>query len=93
MKRQHSKHIFSTITPDGCYDVENTANGERFRECDAPTVARYIRAHAKSEGHYALGTAVHDAIHKVGEVLGKKPADCLPCAEREALLNRLVPKG
>lgn len=95
MKRQHTKHIFSTlVTVNGqpCYDVENTANGERFRSCDAQEVARYIRANSKSEGHLPLGTMVHDAIHKVGEMVGKKPADCLPCAEREALLNRLVPR-
>lgn len=92
MKRQHSKHIFSTMTPAGCYDVENTATGEKFRECDVKKVAEYIRAQSKSSEHYAVGTAVHDVIAKVGEALGKAPESCLPCAEREAFLNSLLPK-
>jgi predicted ArsR family transcriptional regulator len=93
MRRQHSKHIFSTLAPGGCYDVENTSNGEKFRSCNPAEVARYIRAHSRSEGHYALGTVVHNAIDRVGAAIGRRPPDCLPCAEREAALNRLIPKS
>ncbi len=85
-RKQHTKSIFSTRLPDGGYLIENTETGERFTSRDVKSLAAYIRGHSKKESHYPIGTMIHEALKRVG-VEG-----CLPCAERQALLDSMVPR-
>ncbi len=87
MRRQHTPHIFSTIQPDGSYLIENTKTGEKFTSNDVASIAAYIRGHSRNPEHYAIGTAIHNALEKVG-ITG-----CLPCAERQAMLDSLIPRA
>lgn len=84
-RRQHTAHIYSTPMGDGSYYIENTQTGEHFTSRDVESIARYIRSYSQSPDHYPLGTFVHSALEKVGIT-----RDCLPCAERQAYLDRLI---
>jgi len=84
MRRQHTKNIYSVHLGGNRYFVENTKTGEAFETEDVQALARYIRDDAKSEEHIPIGTAIHSLFAALGA------GDCVPCAEREGFLNRLV---
>lgn len=83
MRTQHTPDISSIELEGRRYDVTNTATGLR-RVMSRHELADYIRAHARSPEHVPLGDYLHSGLQKVGFT------GCLPCAERQAALNRLV---
>lgn len=84
--RRHTRHIQS-IGPlsDGQIWVRDDRfnDNQPFPVGDELHLAAYIHQHSTDADYYPLGDVVHKALERVGFV---KP--CLPCAERQARMNR-----
>jgi hypothetical protein len=78
-----TEHISITELPDGRYFVFNGVTGDQHRFTE-PTLIDYLQRHVTSPNHVPLG----DYLHKFLKGLGIK--GCLPCAERQARLNRVL---
>lgn len=86
--RVHTPHIRSVVAPNGVIWVEDDRKDPPvFTLKNELELARYVHQHSSDDGFYAIGDLVHKAFETVGI---KKP--CLPCAERQARLNRLLRK-
>lgn len=78
-----TEYISLTKLPDGriyLRDAKRDIEGART----PMQAAEYIREHSKSPDHVPLGTALHGALKWLGF------RGCLPCAERQAKLDRAI---
>lgn len=82
-KNQHTPDIESVEIADGRYLVHNRATGTSAT-MTRMQLADYIRRHAQSPEHVPIGDYLHEGLKRIGFT------GCLPCAERQAALNRLV---
>lgn len=84
--RVHTPTIAS-LPFDGGYFILDDREGTSWVETKEE-LARYIAERSPEAGFVPLGTI----IKKVLATIGVK-RDCLPCAERQAKLDRLIRKG
>jgi hypothetical protein len=85
---RHTAHITSRgPLSGGQFSVsdDRVRGGQPFIVEDELHLAAYIHQHSSEPDFYPLGDLVHGTLQKLGI---KKP--CLPCAHRQAKLNRLL---
>lgn len=83
MRSQHTPDIWSRQLESGLYEVHDERKRTVYR-MSRHQLADYIRKHARSEEHVPIGDYLHEGLRRVGFT------GCLPCAERQAKLNRMV---
>lgn len=81
-----TEHISGVEMSPGIWHVANHETGERF-DMTKDELARFLSANVSSSRHVPLG----DYVARGTKALGIET--CLPCAERQAWLNRLIPNG
>jgi hypothetical protein len=72
--------------PGGGYFVQDRRTGETAQVPDAFSANQFAAQRAAAPGHMGAG----DMVHAVTKRLGIQ--QCSPCVERQAQLNRLMPK-
>jgi hypothetical protein len=84
--RQHTAHVRSVPAQMGGFLVvdDREATGAKWVK-DELELAVFVHEHSQDEEYVPIGTGIHRLLVKMGV---KKP--CLPCAERQAWLDRLV---
>ena len=72
--------------PDGLWLVEDTRSGKRALARDERGIHEFAAAAAAAPGYAGAG----DMVARMTGALGIQK--CAPCAERQAALNRMMPR-